>query len=124
MKKSVETKENNGFKLWSYFKPYKFLIFFSLLLLILDIILTTLSTIMSADFLALVTEREFQSALRKLTILLVVVFSAIGFNLLFSNIVEVLVSKISSAIKVDLASRCFELSSKAFADHNLGSFTL
>ena len=124
MKKSVEIKENNGFKLWNYFKPYKFLIFCSVILLILDIVFTTISTILSADFLALVTEREFESALKKLITLAVIVSSAIVFNLLLSNIIEVLVSKISSAIKVALASRCFELSSKAFSDHNLGSFTL
>ena len=65
MKKSVEIKENNGFKLWNYFKPYKFLIFCSVILLILDIVFTTISTILSAGFLALVTEREFESALKK-----------------------------------------------------------
>ena len=64
MKNKVELNKNNQFNLWRYFKPHKFLIFCFLILLVLEMVFTTISTILSADFLALVTEREFESALK------------------------------------------------------------
>lgn len=124
MKNNLELNNNKQFNLWGYFKPHRFLIFCFLILLVLDIVFTTISTILSAYFLALVTEREFKNALKKLIIVVAFALTSIIINLLSGNITEILSSKISSVIKVDLASKCFELSSKAFSDHNLGSFTM
>ena len=122
--KNVEKKQNKGINLFSYFKPYSFLIVCTFLLLVLNIVLTTISTIYSADFLTLMTERNFREAVDILWIIVVLFILSTGFELLLSIIFQLLMTWISSAIKIDLASRCFELSSKTFADHNLGSLTL
>lgn len=124
MKKSVEIKENNGFKLWSYFKPYKFLLFCVLVLQVADIVLTTLGTVYSADFLALVSGGQFYEAIRKLLLVATITISDQLLYFVSGIITSKIINNISNAMKVDLASHCFTLSSKAFSDHNLGSFTL
>ncbi len=122
--KNVEKKQNKGINLFSYFKPYSFLIICTFLLLVLNIVLTTISTIYGADFLTLVTERNFREAVDILWILVVLFILTTGFEFLLYIIFLLLNTWVSSAIKIDLASRCFELSSKTFSDHNLGSLTL
>lgn len=117
--KNIEQK----FNIWSYFKKYKFSISITFLLLIINTVITIFSTIYSADFLAFVSEKQFYLALRTLIIVVLLRTSNILFDFTYGIILNSTTHKITSEMKVDLASRCFVLSSKTFSDHNLGNFT-
>ncbi len=111
------------FSLLNYLKDYKLMVFFYCLILFADIWISFFIAQKSADFLNYLTKRNFYVAFQTLTYLLIM-YAIRPISICLSNIIsKYTIQKISSKMNVDIMSRCFLISSKAFSEHSLGNFT-
>ncbi len=115
--------KTNKFSLVNYLKNYKLMIFFFCLLNIVEIIMSFFIAQQSAEFLNFLTSKKFYLSFQTL-IYLLIIHTVRPLNLfIVKNISNYTIQKICSKMNVDIMSRCFSISSKAFSDHNLGNFT-
>ncbi|MBR2909197.1 MAG: ABC transporter ATP-binding protein [Clostridia bacterium] len=118
----MQKKQNNKFKLGSYFAKFKWAVFAYILVNVLGSIASVLMTILFAEVVEILTDGGLDFAMK-------LVFYGVGIAVLrrvFWYLAGLLYNcysvKIMASINADLSVQAFRLNSKTYNDHDTGTF--
>ncbi len=126
MVNQTKTNERNvrdkKFHFWQYFKPHKWLLASYLILQVFFVAESVGWTILNAHFLAYVTTAQYSLAVRNILIMLVLTLANRVLNYVSQIIYNQLQFKTTKAMSYDIVEHAFNVSSKAYSDHNTANF--
>ena len=119
--KSKETQKK--FNFWPYFAKHKLAIGFYLFILLLDVGIQTFFSIYGATILVAIAEGDFYLAINKFLIMLAVLVFSISMQFVRHILYFKTSNKVTNAMRVDIAIHSFNISDRAYADHQTSNFT-
>ena len=121
MKNKKETCKK--FNFWPYFAKHKLAIGFYLTYLLIDVAIQTFYAIYGATILVAIAEGAFQAAIEKFLVMLAVILISLTIQY-FRHIIYFKISnKVTNAMRVDIAIHSFNISDRAYAEHQTSNFT-
>jgi len=120
----MKSKENiKKFNFWPYFAKHKLAIGFYLFILLVDVAIQTFYAIFGATILVAVAEGDFYLAIDKFLIMLVVILFSLALTFIRQIIYFKVSNKVTNDMRVDIAIHSFNISDRAYADHQTANFT-
>lgn len=119
--KSKETQKK--FNFWPYFAKHKLAIGFYLFILLLDVGIQTFFSIYGATILVAIAEGDFYLAINKFLIMLAVLVFSISMQFVRHILYFKTSNNVTNAMRVDIAIHSFNISDRAYADHQTSNFT-
>lgn len=115
--------QNKKFLFWQYFKPHRGLISLYLIMQVVFVGISVSMTLLGAQFIAKVTIGAYQMAIRLLLIEIIIYAVNRILSYLSNKIYYNLEFKVTKAMCFDIVGQSFDISSKAYSDHNTANFT-